>query len=51
MNVNKSNLVAILREVGEENAAVLLARSNLPDEIDLGLDRLAAFIREQSAAH
>ena len=38
MNVSKSNLVAILLEVGEENAAVLLARSNLPDEIDLQRD-------------
>lgn len=38
MNVSKSNLVAILLEVGEENPAVLLARSNLPDEIDLQRD-------------
>ncbi|HEY2088056.1 MAG TPA: hypothetical protein VGH54_18830 [Mycobacterium sp.] len=38
MNVSKSNLVAILLEVGEENAAVLLARSNLPNEIDLQVD-------------
>jgi hypothetical protein len=38
VNVGKSNLVAILLEVGEENAAVLLARSNLPDEIDLQRD-------------
>ncbi len=45
MNVRKSNLVAMLLEVGEENAAVLLARSDLPDEIDLHseLDSLAAF--------
>ncbi len=35
MNISKSNLVAMLLEVGEENAAVLLARSDLPDEIDL----------------
>ena len=35
MNVSKSNLAAILLEVGEENAAVLLARSHLPEEIDL----------------
>jgi hypothetical protein len=28
MNVGKSNLVAMLLEVGEENAAVLLARSD-----------------------
>ena len=35
----------MLLEVGEENAAVLLARSNLPDEIDLqrDLDSLMAF--------
>ena len=38
MKVGKSNLVAILLEVGEENAAVLLARSGLPDEIDLHID-------------
>ena len=38
MKVSKSNLVAILLEVGEENAAVLLARSDLPDEIDLQRD-------------
>ena len=38
MKVGKSNLVAILLEVGEENAAVLLARSGLPDEIDLHSD-------------
>jgi hypothetical protein len=38
VNVGKSNLVAILLEIGEENAAVLLARSNLPDEIDLQRD-------------
>ena len=45
MNVSKSNLVAILLEVGEENAAVLLARSELPDQIDLDsdLDALMAF--------
>src|ERR1700733_15708929 len=38
VNVGKSNLVAMLLEVGEENAAVLLARSDLPDEIDLQRD-------------
>ena len=45
MKVGKSNLVAILLEVGEENAAVLLARSGLPDEIDLhsDLEALVAF--------
>jgi len=45
VNVSKSNLVAMLLEVGEENAAVLLARSELPDDIDLDsdLDALLAF--------
>jgi predicted NUDIX family phosphoesterase len=45
VNVGKSNLVAMLLEVGEENAAVLLARSDLPDEIDLerDLDALMLF--------
>jgi hypothetical protein len=45
MTVCKSNLVAMLLEVGEENAAVLLARSDLPDEIDLKreLDSLVGF--------
>ena len=45
MKVGKSNLVAMLLEVGEENAAVLLARSGLPDEIDLhsDLEALVAF--------
>lgn len=45
MRVGKPNLVAMLLEVGEENAAVLLARSALPDEIDLGtdVDALMAF--------
>ena len=45
MNVSKSSLVAMLLEVGEENAAVLLARSALPDEIDTehALDALVAF--------
>ncbi|HEX4390229.1 MAG TPA: hypothetical protein VH084_01625 [Mycobacterium sp.] len=35
----------MLLEVGEENAAVLLARSDLPDEIDLerDLDALMLF--------
>jgi hypothetical protein len=35
----------MLLEVGEENAAVLLARSDLPDEIDLqrDLDSLLVF--------
>ena len=45
MNVSKSSLVAMLLEVGEENAAVLLARSTLPDEIDTDhdLDALVTF--------
>jgi hypothetical protein len=45
VNVGKSNLVAMLLEVGEENAAVVLARSDLPDEIDLerDLDALMLF--------
>jgi hypothetical protein len=44
VNVSKSSLVAMLLEVGEENAAVLLARSALPDEIDTDreLDALVA---------
>ncbi|MGO9033281.1 hypothetical protein [Mycobacterium sp.] len=43
--MSKSSLVAMLLEVGEENAAVLLARSALPDEIDTdhALDALVAF--------
>jgi hypothetical protein len=45
VKVNKPNLVAMLLEVGEENAAVLLARSDLPDVIDLqrDLDSLVEF--------
>jgi hypothetical protein len=45
VNVSKSSLVAMLLEVGEENAAVLLARSTLPDEIDTDheLDALLTF--------
>lgn len=38
MKVDKSNLVAMLLEVGEENSAVLLARSLLPEEIDTARD-------------
>ena len=34
VKVEKAGLVALLLEVGEENAAVLLARSTLPDELD-----------------
>jgi hypothetical protein len=45
VKVEKSSLVVMLLEVGEENAAVLLARSTLPDEIDTehDLDALVAF--------
>jgi hypothetical protein len=45
VKVEKAGLVAMLLEVGEENAAVLLARSQLPDEIDTDhdLDTLVAF--------
>jgi hypothetical protein len=38
VNVEKPSLVAMLLEVGEENAAVLLARSSLPDELDTDHD-------------
>ncbi|HYB82469.1 MAG TPA: hypothetical protein VED43_12645 [Mycobacterium sp.] len=38
MKVERSSLVALLLEVGEENAAVLLARSSLPDELDTDND-------------
>src|SRR3954470_17833443 len=45
MRLDKSNLVAMLLEAGEENVAVLLARSQLPDELDTDrdLDTLASF--------
>ena len=45
VKVQKSSLVAMLLEAGEENAAVLLARSLLPDELDTehDLDALVAF--------
>ena len=45
MKIEKAGLVAMLLEVGEENAAVLLARSTLPDELDTehDLDALLAF--------
>ena len=45
MRVEKAGLVAMLLEVGEENAAVLLARSTLPDELDTehDLEALVAF--------
>ncbi|OJZ69681.1 hypothetical protein BRW65_22230 [Mycobacterium paraffinicum] len=38
MKVDKGSLVAMLLEVGEENAAVLLARSTVADEIDTEKD-------------
>jgi hypothetical protein len=38
VKVAKANLVAMLLEAGEENAAVLLARSTLPDELDTETD-------------
>lgn len=45
MKVEKAGLVAMLLEVGEENAAVLLARSALPDQLDTehDLDALLEF--------
>ena len=45
VNVSKSSLVAMPLEVGEENAAVSLARSAMADEIDTDhdLDALVAF--------
>jgi hypothetical protein len=45
VRVEKAGLVAMLLEVGEENAAVLLARSTLPDELDTehDLEALVAF--------
>lgn len=45
MKIEKSSLVALLLEAGEENAAVLLARSLLPHEIETerDLDILVSF--------
>jgi hypothetical protein len=45
VQVEKSALVALLLEAGEENAAVLLSRSPLPDELDTenDLEILLAF--------
>ncbi|WP_328362746.1 hypothetical protein OG976_12860 [Mycobacterium sp. NBC_00419] len=45
MRIEKAGLVAMLLEAGEENVAVLLARSTLPDELDTtrDLDALLAF--------
>jgi hypothetical protein len=39
MRVQKSNLVAMLLEAGEENAAVLLARSQSSDELEKTVSR------------
>jgi hypothetical protein len=52
VKVAKAGVVAMLLEVGEENAAVLLARSDLPDEIDTDhdLDALVAFGLEREQA-
>jgi hypothetical protein len=38
VKVAKTSLVAMLLEAGEENAAVLLARSTLPEELDTDTD-------------
>jgi hypothetical protein len=38
VKVAKASVVAMLLEAGEENAAVLLARSTLPDELDTEAD-------------
>jgi hypothetical protein len=38
VKVTKAGLVAMLLEAGEENAAVLLARSTLADELDTETD-------------
>ena len=38
MKVDKSGLASVLLEVGEENAAVLLVRSSLPEELDTERD-------------
>jgi hypothetical protein len=38
VKVEKAGLVAMLLEAGEENAAVLLARSTLPDQLDTEQD-------------
>ena len=66
MKVDKSGLASVLLEVGEENAAVLLIRSPLPEELDterdfdalarLGLEleaveELIGMAVEQDAAH
>ncbi|GAA0248156.1 hypothetical protein [Cryptosporangium japonicum] len=38
MRVSKASLAGLLLEEGEEDLAVLLARSDLPDEIDVERD-------------
>ncbi len=49
MEVAKSSLVNMLLEDGEEDLAVLLARSSLPDDLDL--DRDAAALAHLGLAH
>lgn len=44
MKIEKSSLAATLLELGEDNAAVLLIRSSLPDELDTE-HHLAALVR------
>jgi len=44
VKIEKSSLAATLLEIGEDNAAVLLIRSPLPDQLDTEHDR-AALIR------
>ena len=41
MKIDKSSLAATLLEIGEENAAVLLIRSPLPDRLDTDHDLAA----------
>jgi hypothetical protein len=38
VKIDKSGLASVLLEVGEENAAVLLVRSRLPEELDTERD-------------
>lgn len=53
MKIEKSNFVALLLEAGEENAAVLLARSLLPEEIDTDrdLEALVSFGLDRDQVH
>ncbi|GAC1642439.1 MAG: hypothetical protein NVS4B6_14540 [Mycobacterium sp.] len=50
MKIEKSGLASVLLEVGEENAAVLLVRSPLPDELDTEHD-VAALLQLGLDAH